>query len=314
MRNRLFASQVDIRTVRRGACADGGLESAPYLVDGSALSTLLHGYFTDFVTLCRKYKSTSFAERLLPVIKELAIPSWSNVSNPSAIRVSKVAGSLTNAVFFVSAPSASTPNGTPRTLLLRIYGPSSGSLISRPRELRTLHVLSSQYKIGPRVYGTFANGRLEEFFDSSALTAAEMRDLKVSRWIGMRMAELHCVDIGAVEEAEHAPELEGTAWDLAARKNVRSWLGPAREVLALPSVAAAVRAELDLDAFEREWAQYMLWLAEYEHEHGKSKRVFAHNDTQYGNLLRSTHPKPGVPEHRQVSASHASRAFSGASR
>ncbi|GAA5821401.1 hypothetical protein JCM10212_000283 [Sporobolomyces blumeae] len=81
------------------------------------------------------------------------------------------------------------------TLLLRIYGPSSGSLISRRNELHILHTLSSQYGIGPRVLGTFSNGRVEEYFHSRALVKEEMRDPKVSRWIGRRMRELHSVEL-----------------------------------------------------------------------------------------------------------------------
>ena len=81
-------------------------------------------------------------------------------------------------------------------------------MISRPRELHVLHVLSSQYHIGPKVYGTFENGRVEEHFDSTALTPPEMRDLQVSSWIGARMAELHQVDIGTVEGSTEW-EIEG---------------------------------------------------------------------------------------------------------
>lgn len=81
------------------------------------------------------------------------------------------------------------------TLLLRIYGPSSGSLISRRNELHILHTLSSEYQIGPRVLGTFANGRVEEYFHSRALVKEEMRDPRISRWIGRRMRELHSVDL-----------------------------------------------------------------------------------------------------------------------
>ncbi|GAA5951392.1 hypothetical protein JCM21900_004395 [Sporobolomyces salmonicolor] len=81
------------------------------------------------------------------------------------------------------------------TLLLRIYGPSSGSLISRRTELHILHTLSSQYAIGPRVLGTFSNGRVEEYFHSRALVKEEMRDPRMSRWIGRRMRELHGVEL-----------------------------------------------------------------------------------------------------------------------
>jgi choline kinase len=91
-----------------------------------------------------------------------------------------------------------SPEHYPPTLLLRIYGPSSDALISRTEELRILHVLSTQYGLGPKVFGTFENGRVEQFFPSQALTADELRDPLVSRGIARRMRELHHVDLKAL--------------------------------------------------------------------------------------------------------------------
>ncbi|KAI0932558.1 hypothetical protein AcW1_000351 [Taiwanofungus camphoratus] len=244
----------------------------------------------------RRYKSNHFASQLLDILHSVRAPSWTHPEiTPRNIKIHKVSGSLTNAVFFISCPAVP---GT-RILLLRIYGPSSGSLISRPRELHTLHVLSSQYRIGPRVYGTFENGRVEEYFDSITLTAADLRDKKISSWIGARMAELHGVSIEAVEEALLS-DGSRKGWQSAAEKNVKSWLGLALEVLALPSAPAMARQRLDLDTFGKEWEQYTHWLHEKEGREGPSKRVFAHNDTQYGNLLRLKTLKEGLPEHRQI--------------
>jgi choline kinase len=90
------------------------------------------------------------------------------------------------------------PGEYPPTLLLRIYGPSSDALISRSEELRILTVLSTQYGLGPKVYGTFENGRVEQFFPSRALHAEELRDVKVSRGIARRMRELHSVDLNVL--------------------------------------------------------------------------------------------------------------------
>ena len=277
------------------------------------MSPLLAGLVSIISLICNahvlhfssRYKSTAFAEKLIDVLRTLRVPHWSGKELTSQnVEINKVSGSLTNAVFFVSCTSHPLPK-----LLLRIYGPSSGSLISRPRELHTLHVLSSQYHIGPRVYGTFENGRLEEYFDSSALTASDLRDPKISSWIGARMAELHQVNITSVEE----PSLMRASGEvresqLGVRKNVEAWLTFAREVLALPSVTDTIRRELNLDAFESEWKEYMLWLKAREKAIGASKRVFAHNDAQYGNLLRLNSPAlVGSAEHRQVC--HCVRSF-----
>ncbi|KAF9270515.1 choline kinase cytoplasm [Marasmius fiardii PR-910] len=238
----------------------------------------------------RHYKKVSFLSSLIDCIRTLRVSSWSSPDIlQQDVRVDKVSGSLTNAVFFVSCPGA-------KTLLLRIYGPSSGEMISRPRELHTLHILSSRYGLGPRVFGTFENGRIEEYFESTTLTATEMRDPRISQWIGARMAELHSVDIEVIEETSPETRGEGKGWEIAGKKNVKAWLAPAREVLQLPALSRADRDELDLDSFKRDWDKYMCWLSSVD----RSRRVFAHNDTQYGNLLRLTNAKEGLPEHRQA--------------
>lgn len=264
--------------------------------NGAFLSSFLFFVLTSFHF--RRYKTLDFASDLLSIILALKVPTWSaSLSlSPQNIKVFKVSGSMTNAVLFVSYPK----NLSVKTLLLRIYGPSSSVMISRPRELRTLHVLSSKYHIGPRIYGTFENGRVEEYFDSAALTAAEIRDVKISRWIGARMAELHCVDIEIIEDTTPQTRGENVGWEIAARRNVRSWMLPAREILQMSSVSEDYKAQLNFDQFAEDWRRYMSWVEKWEKIHGSSKRVFAHNDTQYGNLLKRNDLKEGLSEHRRV--------------
>ncbi|KAF7982269.1 hypothetical protein HWV62_29515 [Athelia sp. TMB] len=264
-------------------------------VDPAAQGGLRH---SDHTLDASEYKSPTFSPKLLCILRTLNIPSWQEIDiEPSSVKLFKASGSLTNAVFFVSCPSL------PRlpTLLLRIYGPSSGAFISRTRELHILRILqSSRYRIGPRVYGTFGNGRVEEYFDSTTLTAADMRDARVSRWIGARLCELHCVGIDAGDGASPFAKCASGGWEIGAEENVRAWIKPARELLALPAISDAVRADLDLEGFMVLWETYMRWLRELEKREGASKRVFAHNDLQYGNLLRLTQVPEGAPEHHQI--------------
>jgi choline kinase len=120
------------------------------------------------------------------------------------MNIHKVSGSLTNAVFFISYPMADHSESAsstivPPTVLLRIYGPSSGNLISRKKELHVLNTLSAVYRIGPAILGTFSNGRVEEYFESRALYKEELREPRTSRWIARRMRELHRVDLAMME-------------------------------------------------------------------------------------------------------------------
>ena len=219
------------------------------------------------------------------------VPTWRNRAiTASDVRVTKASGALTNAVYFVSCPSI--PGTT--TLLLRVYGPSSGSLISRPRELEILHILSSEYKIGPLIYGTFDNGRVEQHFDSVALTRAGIRDPEISRWIATRMAELHQVDVDEIEGPSPSGHQDSV------KKNVETWLPHARDVLSLPAAQPPSSRAFDIDAFAEQWEKYIQWISDVEAKEGASPRVLAHNDAQYGNLLRMN-PHPRNPNgHRQV--------------
>ncbi|EGG03867.1 uncharacterized protein MELLADRAFT_89841 [Melampsora larici-populina 98AG31] len=173
--------------------------------------------------IARHHRSNEFAQSVFKMLQfELKLHGWNTLpdSAQSSISIYKVGGSLTNAVFFVSCPinsessesnskvndlkdsNSSSPYTPPPTVLLRIYGPSSGSLISRKHELHLLHTLSVQYSIAPLVLGTFHNGRVEEYFESRPLTKEEIRDPKISRWIAYRMKELHSVDLRIISRRD----------------------------------------------------------------------------------------------------------------
>ena len=234
---------------------------------------------------CRQYESSVFAQELLDILRVFGVPSWSQTAASYPVpSIQKVSGSLTNAVFFVSSPSTSSC-----TLLLRLFGPSSGSLVARSYELHVLHLLSSRYKLGPRIYGTFTNGRVEEYFDSVALTASNMREPRISGYIGARMAELHSIDLATIKELSRDSNIEIGVW-----KNVRSWLPRARD--ALPAITPTIREELSLDVFQKKWEGYIQWLKDTQ----DTRAVFCHNDVHYGNILRLNSVNEGTPEHHRV--------------
>ncbi|TFK23080.1 protein kinase subdomain-containing protein PKL/CAK/ChoK [Coprinopsis marcescibilis] len=242
----------------------------------------------------RQYKTPEFASRLLGVASTLKVQNWNDKTIKSEnLIIRRISGALTNAVFYVYCRDSQT---VPK-LLLRIYGASSAALISRPRELHILHKLSSIYHIGPIVYGTFENGRLEEYFESTTLTADDIRDPTISRWIGARMAEFHSVDISVVSPPSDASP---SGWGMSLKTTVSSWMSPAQEVLALPAINPTDRQELDLARFDKEWKIYMHWVSRIQDKHSGSNIVFAHNDTQYGNLLRLSDTIKVADEHRQL--------------
>lgn len=75
-------------------------------------------------------------------------------------------------------------------LLLRVYGPQAEHLIDREKELRILRRLAMN-NIGPRVLGTFKNGRFEQFFEARPLKPHDLHVPDMYKQIAKRMRELH---------------------------------------------------------------------------------------------------------------------------
>jgi len=166
-------------------------------------------------------------------------------------------------------------------LLLRIYGAQVSHLIDRETELSILRRLARK-KIGPRLLGTFQNGRFEEFFHAETLTKDDIRNPETSKQIAKRMRELHeGVDL---EEAEvRAGPVVWLNWE--------KWVGRAREIMEEVGTRGAHEGMLMAwKVFEEAVGRYREWLvARYGGEEELKKQlVFAHNDTQYGNILRMT--------------------------
>jgi thiamine kinase-like enzyme len=66
-----------------------------------------------------------------------------------------------------------------------------------------------------------------------------------------------------------------------------------QHIVPLASLAQTVelRSNVNLPLFEQQIKLYRSLVRDWERSEGKSKRVFAHNDTQYGNLLLLTPAK-----------------------
>lgn len=242
----------------------------------------------------------------------LRLKGWRKVpmEMSNGITVKRLSGALTNAVYVVSPPedlhdrldleesgiTVPGPRKPPPKLLLRIYGPQVEHLIDREAELAILRRLARK-RIGPRLLGTFGNGRFEEFFYAQTLTPEDLRNPDTSRQIAKRMRELHD-GIDLLDEEREAGPFVWRNWDKWVQRveQVVSWLD--EQIVKLEPGAKPSGSE----AWKRRgficgvpWKQFRAmvekhrsWLvAQYGgSRHISEQLVFAHNDTQYGNILR----------------------------
>lgn len=168
-------------------------------------------------------------------------------------------------------------------------------------------------KIGPRLLGTFTNGRFEQFFEARTLNAKDLRIPETSKQIAKRMRELH-EGIELLEEERNAGPFMWRNWDSWVERceEVISWID--EKMIAGKPGATATGADnmkehglvcgVEWSMFRKTVEKYRKWLEEqYGGSEGvKDRLVFAHNDvshvkdefscnidplqTQYGNLLR----------------------------
>lgn len=178
-------------------------------------------------------------------------------------------------------------------------------LIDRKVELQILKRLARK-RIGPRMLGTFDNGRFEEFFHARTLTAQDLRVPDTSVQIAKRMRELHTGIELLEQELDNGPFV----W-----KNWDSWVDRSGRIVSFLDKQSAQNGQVFLcgvkwPLFRKTVEKYREWLDDYYggREQVRDQLVFAHNDvsletriwkvlklmycgqTQYGNILRLEPP------------------------
>ncbi|KAF2469818.1 kinase-like protein [Lindgomyces ingoldianus] len=251
----------------------------------------------------------TFKFEIVRLAHTLKLKGWRRVQldRSGDIEVERLSGALTNAVYVVSPPrnlpsqgenpsALPTPKNPPPKLLLRIYGPQVEHLIDREAELQILQRLARK-RIGPRLLGTFTNGRFEEFFHAITLTPQDLRVPDTSKQIAKRMRELH-EGINLLPKERDDGPFVWRNWDKWVRRceQIVTWL----DQQILEGKQGSVRSSADTwkqrglicgvewPVFRKTIEKYRKWLVEqYGGQQKVNERlVFAHNDTQYGNILR----------------------------
>ena len=274
----------------------------------------------------------TFKLDILRLAHTLKLKGWRQIPLGSSqdVKVERLSGALTNAVYVVSPPKdvASLPQHnrpsrraslqparrpkydlvitlfllSPLTssskLLLRVYGPQAEHLIDREAELLILRRLAQQ-KIGPRLLGTFNNGRFEQFLDARPLTAQELRLAETSKQIAKRMRELHH-GIKLLDYERAAGPFVWQNWDkyVTRAEKVANFLDA--QVLQ-QKLKICPESSMKKGGFicGTQWRIFRQAVERYRdflcEQYGGPKQVqeqlvFAHNDTQYGNILRLEPP------------------------
>ncbi|XP_005988063.1 choline kinase alpha [Latimeria chalumnae] len=141
--------------------------------------------------------------------------AWKSL-HPDEFQISVIRGGLSNRLFLCSLPDTKKSVGDePRNVLLRLYGAilqMSKSESTKPKtedEFRgadsmmlesVMFAILAERTLGPKLYGIFPQGRLEQFVPSRMLASKEQCLPDISAEIAQKMAKFHKMEMPCNKE------------------------------------------------------------------------------------------------------------------
>ncbi|XP_059916155.1 choline/ethanolamine kinase [Gadus macrocephalus] len=116
--------------------------------------------------------------------------SWKTIPE-SDFQISIVSGGLSNLLYMCNLPAqVATVAEEPRRVLLRIYGAILQGVDSLVLESVMFAILAER-TLGPKLYGIFPEGRLEEYLPNDRMRTEELYDPSISSEIACKVARFH---------------------------------------------------------------------------------------------------------------------------
>lgn len=220
--------------------------------------------------------SEELRRRAYTLCREYLRGAWRTIK-PEQMRVSVVSGGLSNLLYKCSLTDmVQTQSTEPRQVLLRIYGAILQGVDSLVQESVMFAILAER-ALGPRLYGVFPQGRLEEYIPSRRLVTSELSVPEISSEIAEKLARFHKMEM---------PFNKEPVWLF---KTMEKYMAQISSLSFTQADLVEKFNKLKSFHLEEEIKSLKLLL-----ESTPSPVVFCHNDVQEGNILllssRSSHP------------------------
>ncbi|XP_032077657.1 choline/ethanolamine kinase [Thamnophis elegans] len=200
--------------------------------------------------------------------REFLAGAWRRLAAPEQLGIVPVSGGLSNLLYRCSLPDhIPSAQEEPRQVLLRVYGVILQGVDSLVLESVMFAILAER-ALGPRLYGIFPQGRLEEYIPSRRLVTEDLLEPSISGEIAVKMARFH----GMVMPFNKEPK-----WMFGTMERYL------KQISELTFSQEAQRHKLNrLKAYNLEAEMHSLRTLL---EATPSPVVFCHNDVQEGNIL-----------------------------
>lgn len=205
---------------------------------------------------------------------------WAS-TDVDAVHTKEITGGFMNSLQLIWRDTKA--DSEPGAVLIRHFG-KSGSVEEPPSTNMTLSAAQqavvywemSRRGWGPKIYGLFPGGRLEEYFvDSHTLTAAECLQPDTRRGVARSYARLHSLQL----------PLRRDSGTLIVQEFIESMQKKRESVLPKVQAVDDPRAVSYAEIFERtDWVGELKWVRDLFEKHS-CKTTIIHGDTNHLNVL-----------------------------
>lgn len=206
--------------------------------------------------------------------------AWLQLSSDKDLQIEPVGGGMSNYLYLISLPDGTRPHcSEPTQVLLRIYGQISKSTLDFLVHNSVVFALLAERKLGPKPYGMYHDGRIEEFIKARPLKPDDLRKPEVMDMVAEKLAQFHSLDMPLCKKPRWFKSL------------VRGWIKDIQNNFDSNSSTIArllkMSPSFDMDTEFNELLKAANDL--------NCPIVFCHNDLQGGNILLAEKATPTTP-------------------
>ncbi|PVD33789.1 hypothetical protein C0Q70_05050 [Pomacea canaliculata] len=126
--------------------------------------------------------------------------AWSKITADEMI-MDHVSGGMSNYLYLCRLPNCVKPlDQEPDQVLLRIYGHITTSNMDVLVHNSVVFALLSEKRLGPKPYGMFFDGRIEEFIMAKPLTHTDLSRPEIMQMVAEKLAAFHSLDMPLCKE------------------------------------------------------------------------------------------------------------------
>ncbi|KAL0274671.1 UNVERIFIED_CONTAM: hypothetical protein PYX00_002744 [Menopon gallinae] len=220
-----------------------------------------------------KHESPEFQEVILSLLKDYLNGQWQNATSKN-IHIEKLRGGMSNYVFQITLPQViqKEVKDEPKTVIVRLYQSVDENSTYQHMSDTLAYICLSERKFGPKLFGIFPGGRIEEYIDAKPLKASQIRQPNFSCAIAEKIAIIHSMTLPLSKKRDLLFDFMNN-WLVGFNKNSQDW---------------KIETVEDKDCFNKfkstDLMSEVSWLRTFL-GNNNAPLLFCHNDLQQGNIL-----------------------------